>query len=450
MSAPARLPAVPWADVAAAGGIRPWVDAELARQGLSDPGAPSTMSDAEKKAYKARREEERRVRRELFRVAWTAYKAAHIVHLGAGVWWHDTADVDRFDAAEPERKRQDNALPALPDVAALAQALGLSVARLRWLTYHREVDTGSHYHRWTVPKRDGGLRPISAPKPQLKAAQRWIAREVTEHLPVHGAAHGFLPGRSIATNAQVHAGARIVVKLDIEGFYPTVTYRRVKGLLRRAGLGEQVAILMALLATESPREELVLRGKTCFVATGPRALPQGAPTSPSITNALCLRLDCRLSGLARKLGCRYTRYADDLTFSWHGAAAGEADRGSGIGTLLRSVTRIVADEGFTIKRSKTRVMRAGGRQKVTGLVVNQADGRPPARVPRDVQRRLRAAIRNRELGRPGRGESLDALRGMAAFVMMTDRERGRAFMERIERLARSAGAGTPPAGSESP
>ena len=111
---------------------------------------------------------------------------------------------------------------------------------------------------------------------------------------------------------------RIVVKFDIKGFYPTVTFRRVKGLLRRAGLGEQVATLMALLATESPREEVVTHGRTHYVATGPRSLPQGAPTSPSITNALCLRLDCRLSGLARKLGCRYTRYADDLTFSWHG------------------------------------------------------------------------------------------------------------------------------------
>jgi RNA-directed DNA polymerase len=443
MTATAKLPAVPWADVAAAGGIRPWVDAELQRQGLRDPGAPSTMTDAERAAYKARREEERRVRKELFRVAWAAYKAAHIVHLGAGIWWHDTADVDRFDTADAERKRAERALPELPDVTALAKALELSVARLRWLTFHRQVDTGSHYHRWTVPKRDGGLRPISAPKPQLKAAQRWIARQVTEHLPVHGAAHGFIPGRSIATNAQIHAGAKIVVKLDIEGFYPTVTYRRVKGLLRHAGLGEQVAILMALLATEAPREELVLRGKTCFVATGPRALPQGAPTSPSITNALCLRLDCRLAGLARKLGCRYTRYADDLTFSWHGDAARASDRTNGIGKLMRAVSAIVDAEGFTIKRSKTRVMRSGGRQKVTGLVVNQAANRPPARVPRVTQRQLRAAIKNRELGRPGRGESLDALRGMAAFIMMTDPIRGRAFMERIERLAKTEGGSDP-------
>jgi hypothetical protein len=427
-------PELKWDDVAAKGGIREWVDAEIARQGLSFSGVPSSMSDAEKKVFKARREEERRVRRELYKRAWQAYKRSHIVHLGAGVWWHDTADVDRFDADDPAKKRQDNALPALfkggrEDLEAFAKAVGLTIPRLRWLSFHREVDAGTHYVRWLVPKRDGSSRLISAPKPELKRVQRWIMREVTEHLPVHGAAHGFLAGRSILTNAIVHARAKTVVKFDIKGFYPTVTMRRVKGLLRRAGLGEQVATLMALLATECPREEVDTHGKKHFVATGPRSLPQGAPTSPSITNALCLRLDCRLSGLARKLGCRYTRYADDLTFSWHGTST------SDIGALMRGVNTIVRSEGFEIHLKKTRVMRSGARQKVTGLIVNTAAaGVPSARVPRKTVRHLRAAIKNRELGRPGKGESLEQLRGMASFIMMTDEKRGRAFMARLDGL----------------
>src|SRR5262245_29399264 len=147
-------PEVLWADVAAAGGIREWVDAQIAKQGLTDPGGTAAMNDAEKKLYKARREEERRVRRELYRQAWLAYKREHVVHLGSGVWWHDTADVDRFDADDPDKKRQDNALPALGDVEAFAKTLGMTVAKLRWLAYHREVDSGTHYKRWLVPKRD--------------------------------------------------------------------------------------------------------------------------------------------------------------------------------------------------------------------------------------------------------------------------------------------------------
>ncbi len=451
MSGPAesKKPGVRWADIAAAGGIREWVDAEIVRQGLQDPGS-GNLSDAEKKVYKARREEERRVRRELYKSAWASYKQSHIVHIGRGIFWHDTVDVDRFDADDPEKKARDNALPeGLKDVEALAKALNLSVARLRWLAYHRDVDSGTHYHRWKIAKRDGSARLISAPKPQLKEVQRWITREITEHLPVHSAAHGFLVGRSIVTNASVHAGARVIVKLDIEGFYPTVTFPRVKGLLRKAGLGEQVATLLALLATDSPREELVIDGKTSFVATGPRSLPQGAPTSPSITNALCLRLDCRLVGLAAKLGCRYTRYADDLTFSFHDEPAKKSGKGKDadageampdlVGTLIKAVTRIVAAEGFAIKAKKTRIMRSGARQRVTGLVVNAAPGRPAARLSRKQLRDLRAAIKNRELGRPNKkDESLDQLRGMAAFVMMTDRERGKQLLERINKLAAAA------------
>lgn len=424
---------IAWADVAAAGGIREWVDAQIAKQGLADPGGTASMNDAEKKLYKARREEERAVRKDLYRRAWLAYKQAHIVHLGAGVWWHDTADVDRFDADDPERKRQENALPTIADVHALAKTLGMSVSKLRWLAFHRDVDSGTHYKRWLVPKRDGSPRLISAPKRDLKAAQRWIMREVTEHLPVHGAAHGFLVGRSILTNAQVHAGARVLVKMDIKGFYPTVTWRRVKGLLRRAGLSEQVATLMALLATESPREEVVTHGKTYYVATAPRSLPQGAPTSPSITNALCLRLDARLSGLAKKLGCKYTRYADDLAFSWHGDTPAE------VGNLIHAVTAIVKAEGFEMHPKKTRVMRSGARQQITGLVVNQApDGRPIARVPRQRIRQLESAIYNREKGKPGKeGETLEQLKGLAAFVMMADRAKGTALMARIDALIAS-------------
>src|SRR5262245_15055609 len=135
-------PEVLWADVAAAGGIREWVDAQIAKQGLADPGGAASMNDAEKKLYKARRDEERRVRRDLYRNAWTAYKREHVVHLGPGVWWHDTADVDRFDVEDPEKKRQDNALPQLTDVDALAKALGMTVAKLRWLAFHRDVDSG--------------------------------------------------------------------------------------------------------------------------------------------------------------------------------------------------------------------------------------------------------------------------------------------------------------------
>ncbi|MBN2495256.1 MAG: RNA-directed DNA polymerase [Deltaproteobacteria bacterium] len=420
-----------WRSIAEAGGTDAWVHQELLRQGLIDEGVDTaSMGDKERKAYKARREEERRVRKILRKDAWAAYRRAHLVHVGTGVFYHDTADIDRFDIDDPEQRRQQNDLPALATAQDLAQALDLPMPRLRWLVYHREVDTGSHYHFWTVPKRSGGERLISAPKPDLKKAQRWIAEHISERLPIHGAAHGFVAGRSTVTNARLHAGAAVVVKFDLEAFYPTITFPRVKGLFRKAGYGEQVATVLALLCTESPREQVALKGKLYYVAVGPRSLPQGAPTSPSITNAICLRLDARLAGLARAAGWRYSRYADDLTFSWH-----RRDAAAPVGRLMRMLGRIGSDEGFALHRKKTRVLRSGRRQKVCGLVVNAAgDGQPRARVPRKIVRELRAAIRNRELGREGWDESLAELAGMASYVHMADPKKGRAFLDRIAAL----------------
>ncbi|HJL02962.1 MAG TPA: reverse transcriptase family protein [Polyangiaceae bacterium LLY-WYZ-15_(1-7)] len=425
---PAAPPTARWPDIAAAGGIQPWVLAELRRRDLVDEGVDtSRLSAKEKKRFKARREEERRVRRLLKKHAWAEYRRAHLVHVGVGVFHHDTADVDKYDLPDPDARRAENDLPPLKDQHALAEALAIDIPTLRWLCYHREVDTGTHYRRWTIPKRSGGERLISAPKPTLMRCQRWIAQHVTERLPIHGAAHGFVPGRGTLTNAAAHAGAKTVVKLDLKDFYPTLTLPRVKGLFRKAGYGEQTATLLALLCTEAPREEMVIRGERRYVAIGDRSLPQGAPTSPSITNAICLRLDARLTGLAKKLGFTYTRYADDLAFS-------SDRRKAAVGKLVDAVYRITADEGFRVHPKKTRVMREGRRQQITGLVVNGQGEGPPARVPRKLVRQLRAAIHHRENGRPGKGESLEQLRGWAAYVYMCDPDKGRAFLDRLAKL----------------
>jgi hypothetical protein len=222
-----------------------------------------------------------------------------------------------------------------------------------------------------------------------------------------------------------------VVKVDIKNFFPTVTLPRVKGIFRKAGYREEVATLLALLCTESTREVVELEGKTHYVALGPRCLPQGAPTSPGLTNTLGLRLDRRLAGLARKLGWRYTRYADDLTFSLPADHNGPPR----VGTLLGSIRRIVEDEGFKIHPDKTAVARSGGRQRITGLVVN---GGGPPRVPRDFKRRLRAAIHNRLHGKASpEGESLSTLIGWAAYIHMTDPVAGEKYLAELSRLDQS-------------
>ncbi len=404
-----------WRAIVQAGGIPAWVDAQLSARSLlvtrrDTKGLSERELEGYKKDLKAEAEERRKLRRE----AWHAYRANHIVHLGEGVFWTDAGGPDKWDVAHAEERAAENELPALDSPQQLADALGLTIVQLRWLAYHRDAATRIHYRRFTIPKRGGGERAIWAPLPTLKAAQRWVLRNVVEKLPVHGSAHGFLPGRSILTNAAAHTGARVVLKVDVKDFFPTVTLRRVKGIFRKAGYREQVATLLALLCTEAPREVVEQDGQTYYVSLGPRCLPQGAPTSPALTNTLCLRLDRRVSGLARRLGWRYTRYADDLTFS---LPLGHRDKPR-LGALLGGVRRIIEAEGFRLHPDKTRVHRSGGRQQVTGLVVN---GSAPPRVPRALRRRLRAAAHNLARGKTlPEGETVERLAGYAAYVHMTD------------------------------
>ncbi len=414
-----------WAAISQAGGRQTYVDTQLKERGyFVERREVESMSDREKDQYKKELKREAAERKTLDKQAWTAYKAANIIHLGEGVFWNDDAKADKWDTPNGPERAAENELPSLDTPKQLAEALGLTIAELRAMAYHRDAATMIHYVRFIIPKRDGTARPIWAPLPRLKATQRRILHHIAERLPVHGSAQGFLAGRSILTNAAVHTNARIVVKMDVEQFFPTITWRRVKGIFRKAGYRESIATLLALLCTESPREIVELEGKKYFVALGPRCLPQGAPTSPALTNALCLRLDRRLAALAAKAGWRYSRYADDLTFSLPAGAADSAPDG-----LIRTVAKIAADEGLAIKDSKTRVIRSGRRQTVTGLVVN-GDAAP--RTPRKLRRELRAAVFNRKAGKPLQaGETLARLQGYAAYIFMTDPKLGAHYLEEL-------------------
>src|SRR5262249_32176 len=218
--------------------------------------------------------------------------------------------------------------PILSTPTELAAALGLSVPRLRWLAFHTEVAARVHYVSFTVPKKSGGTRTLSAPHRTLGAAQKWIWANIVNKLAVEAPAHGFLPGRSILSNAKIHAGQGVVVNMDLEGFFPSITFPRVRSVFHRAGYSPAVATILALLCTECPRRPVEYDGNIYHVATGPRGLPQGACTSPGLSNQVARRLDRRLAGLAAKLGLSYTRYADDLTFS------GKADFNERVGYVM--------------------------------------------------------------------------------------------------------------------
>lgn len=396
---------------------------------VEDPSAALKRMRKERMAQARARREETRQRRARERheraLAWHARRAKEVLYLGQGVsaGLHDArSDADRLARL---------ALPPMHDANDLAQAMGLSLEELRFLAFERRVSRISHYRRFAMPKKTGGERIISAPMPRLKRAQYWVLDNVLARAPVHPAAHGFLKGRSIVSNAAPHVGRAVVINVDLKDFFPSIAMPRVKGVFTQLGYSGQVATALALLCTEAATETVSVDGETFHVAHGPRALPQGAPSSPALTNILCRRLDARLQGAAAKLGYSYTRYADDLTFS------GGDDTRKLAGKLLWRVRQIVIDEGFTPHPHKQHVMRDSERQSVTGIVVNEK----PA-VDRDTLRRFRATLFQVEKDGPagkqwnGNANVLAALEGYAHFVQMVDADKGAVLVARV-RAARA-------------
>ena len=393
------------------------VDAALAKE-----RARRILESRQKRdARNVARAESMRVRR----LAWVKERVARIVHAGVGV----SGALQEVTSNEAELLKRG--LPILHTANDVAAAIGVALPRLRWLTYHRRTATLVHYHRFTLPKKSGGQRQISAPKPALKQAQQWIFTTVLQGIAdaahLHPAAHGFIATKNVVGNALPHVGRAVVVNLDLRNFFPGITFVRVRGLFRGLGYSGAVATIFALLCTEPPRIAVGVDGQRVFVAVGERHLPQGACTSPALTNLLCRRLDARLQGLANAIGFAYTRYADDLTFS--------SSTTTDVSTLLFRVRRVVFDEGLTVNEEKTRVMRRGRRQEVTGVIVND---RPS--VAREEVRRLRAVLH--QAGRDGFAAARRAgadgvlqdvahfvaqVRGRIAWVQLVDRAKGDAL-----------------------
>jgi RNA-directed DNA polymerase len=303
--------------------------------------------------------------------------------------------------------------PVVGDLADLAHLLELDPDQLDWFADRREINRKArderlrHYrYRW-LPHR-----LIEAPKPRLNGLQRRLLDELLGPIPVHDAAHGFVPGRGAHTFAAPHAGRSTVVRVDLVSFFSTITAARVYGLWRGAGYPEPVAhTLTALTTTRTPAAVLRHAPDPTRAALLRRPhLPQGAPSSPALANLCAYRLDRRLAGLATRFQVRYSRYADDLAFS--GSLGDRRAR-----NLIALVTGIVSAEGFRVHPAKTRIRGRADRQQLAGLVVN---ARPAA--PRADYDRLRAVLHDAavrglaEANRDGHPDFAAHLTGRVAWM----------------------------------
>ncbi len=388
----------------------------LAERAVQADRAERERIKAEKKAAAERRKLEHAQR-----VA--ERKQSDIIFLGRGV---SAGLADRRSNVE---RLTERSLPLLSSPADVAAALQLTIPRLRWLAFHTQAATRIHYVQFIVPKKSGGERMLSAPHKQLAAAQQWILENILAKLPTHDAAHGFVATRSTVTNATPHVGAAVVINCDLSDFFPSISVYRVIGFFKHIGYSPAVATILALLVTECPRRRVLYNGKPWYVATGERGLPQGACTSPALSNLISRRMDSRLAGIAKKLDWTYTRYADDLTFS-------SKTKSERIGYLLARIRHITGDEGFSINEKKTRVLKPAARQSVTGIVVNQH-----ASTPRKLRRQLRAILHNSaKSGLASQNRKAVPhfnawLKGMISYVQMVNPRQGTPLREKLQGLS---------------
>jgi RNA-directed DNA polymerase len=268
-------------------------------------------------------------------------------------------------------------------IEELANRSGLTVVELR--------AARPTYRRVAVPKRPGGTRELLVPDDATKALQRRLLRRLLVRVPVHPAAHGFERGRSIVSNAAPHTGRAVVVRMDVIEFFGTTSARRVRRLFRVLGWDAETAELLTRFTTHDG------------------GLPTGAPTSPRLANLVNVLLDARLTGLAEALGARYTRYADDLTFSF------DRDDHAALVDLLGATRRIARAHGYRLHvERKLQIRRRHHRQTVTGLVVNER-----VALPRQRRRWLRAVEHRIYSGREA-SLTREQLTGWQAFESMVE------------------------------
>jgi retron-type reverse transcriptase len=273
-----------------------------------------------------------------------------------------------FDEAEGLRLANGRPIVTAQDAA---QCLGVTLGKLTYALY-RAADE-QRYRAFEIPKRSGGMRQIHAPLGVIREAQTRLAPMLQQLYVAHPGAHGFIKERSILTNARLHVGQRFVLNIDLEDFFPSVNFGRVRGIFMAPPfkLGPAAASVFAQLCTHR------------------NGLPQGAPTSPPLSNFASVQLDRSLTRLAKEAGVRYSRYADDITFSTnHGAfPPAIAIMEAGGVRASEALERAVIASGFSINHKKVRLQRRDQRQSVTGLNVNAK-----ANVSRKRIRRIRAML----------------------------------------------------------
>jgi hypothetical protein len=273
------------------------------------------------------------------------------------------AGLFRWSGTTPRRPRYRFTGPFAFEArwASLLAALGLPPTALRDVVEADSLHPHFHYRHFTKKKRDGGQREIAAPDSKLKCLQQEIVRRHFTAIPVHPAATAYRKGQSTADHAWAHAGAAILITADVQDFFPSTKEWRIEEWWRQRIEEDELAHLLTRLTT--------YRG----------GLPQGAPTSPALSNFVNHELDERLTERALAVGARYTRYCDDLAFSWPSEPGPPSDFEIGVRSLL-------SEFGYTLHPEKGwRVQYRRDEPEMVGVVLTRGG---KVRLPEEVRRKM--------------------------------------------------------------
>lgn len=304
------------------------------------------------------------------------------------------ADDDIEACLDYAHKLFDQELPIIYDQTHLSLLIGYDEEYLRKVS-----NSQIHfYRRYTIPKKSGGKRTIAEPLPSLKEIQHWIMKEILYKIPASRFAKAYIEGSSIKQNAIYHKNQKYVLSIDIKDFFGSLRFRKVYTLFHNLGYSKPVSTMLSNLCTLY------------------QSLPQGAPTSPALSNLLMTNVDKRISGFVINKKIRYTRYADDMTFS------GDFNPGM----VIKFVAQVLSDEGLIINDRKTRFRGKNQQQEVTGVVVNEK-----LQAPKVIRKQLRQAVYYIEkYGLPShlektnnqRANHIRHLIGLANFILFINKE----------------------------
>ena len=306
-------------------------------------------------------------------------------------------------------------LPVIKNINQLVNILDISEQQEK-IFFYKELRKKYLYRVVEIPKRSGGIRKLEVPIESLKIIQKAINNVILNKFKMSKEANAYIKNRSIVTNAVPHVGAKTIIKIDIKDFFPSINFKHVYGQFRYFGYGENVSKYLALLCVD-----------------GDLKLPQGAPTSPTLSNLISVYMDSRISGYCSKHNYAYTRYADDITIS-----SSEKLSFLIIMSIKSFIFMILRDLEFEPNESKFKYFHNGAKLQVTGVVINDK-----LSAPKDKIREIENAIRY--IGKYGlqshmqylgidKDNYIGHLYGLAYYIKMIDKKKGEVYLQELNKL----------------